>query len=127
MTDMSTSGTVLVVEDEKPLRDVYSIILKKAGFTVMSASNGREGVEQVESHEPDFVLLDIFMPIMNGIEFLKTIDLKKRPSMKVVVFSNNSDSGVKDEACRLGARDVILKSDISPKSLVALIRTQLAA
>lgn len=118
-------STVLVVEDEKPLRDVYSIVLKKAGYTVESATNGREGIDKVEASEPDFVLLDIFMPVMDGVEFMRSVDLSRHPNMKVVVFSNNSDSGVRDEVCRLGARDVVLKSELSPVGLIDLVRAQL--
>lgn len=119
--------TVLVVEDEKPLRDVYSIILERAGYRVVQAANGREGVERVEADNPGFVLLDIMMPVMNGIDFMKAVDLSRHPDMKVVVFSNNSDSGVKEEICRLGARDVVLKSALSPNGLVDLVGTTLAS
>lgn len=125
MSEETKAGSVLIVEDEKPLRDVYSIILSKAGYDVHTAANGREGVDQVESLNPDFVLLDIFMPVMNGIDFMKTVDLEKHPDMRVVVFSNNSDSGVKEEVCALGARDVILKSEMSPNGLVDLVHGQL--
>jgi CheY-like chemotaxis protein len=120
-----TGSSVLVVEDEKPLRDIYSMILSTAGYDVYTASNGREGIEQVKTHDPDFVLLDIIMPVMNGIDFMKNVNLQEHPKMRVVVFSNNSDTGVKDEVQALGARDVVLKSEMSPSGLVALVSGQL--
>lgn len=119
-------STVLIVEDEKPLRDVYSIVLEKAGYDVLSATNGREGLEQAEKNCPDFVLLDIFMPVLDGVGFMRTLNKQKCPDMKVVVFSNNSDSGIRDEVCRLGAKEVVLKSDLSPNGLVDLVKAQLA-
>lgn len=114
-------GRVLIVEDEKPLRDVYDIILKNAGYEVATATHGREALDAVIKRAPDFILLDIFMPVMGGVEFLRALQQRDRDEIAIVVFSNNSDSGVRDEVLSLGARDVILKADVSPSGLVELV------
>jgi CheY-like chemotaxis protein len=64
---------ILVVDDEENIRLLYEEELKEEGYEVITASNGREGLESVKAYNPDLVVLDIRMPEMDGIEFLRTI------------------------------------------------------
>lgn len=125
-TSPASPAHILIVEDEKSLRDVYTIILERAGYDVCTAANGLEGLDKVATCNPDFVLLDIFMPVMGGIEFMKQVNLHAHPDMRVVVFSNNSDSSVKDEVFELGAHAAVVKSEMAPNNLIELVREQLA-
>ncbi len=59
---MSSPKTVLIVEDEQVLQDVYKLVLTSGGYTLHTASNGVEGLEKIKQVKPDLVLLDIFMP-----------------------------------------------------------------
>lgn len=70
--DKSTKK-VLVVEDENPLREAIKIKLTSAGYTVLEAANGQEGLELTQKNHPDIILLDILMPQMNGWDMLAKV------------------------------------------------------
>jgi len=112
---------ILIVEDELPLRMAYDTILKREGHTVERAKDGQEALEKVEKLNPDLILLDLLMPNVDGIEFLKKYDLKKHPKVKVVVFSNLSHSEQIQEAEALGAKKYVVKSSVTPSQLSNLI------
>jgi len=62
--------TVLIVDDEPDVVTYFSGILERAGFNVVTASNGQEGLQAVRKHDPDFISLDLVMPEKSGIKFL---------------------------------------------------------
>ena len=113
--------TVLLVEDEILLQEVYKLVLSSQGYIVYVAGNGREGITLLKKHCPQVVLLDIFMPVMDGKDFLRNIDTKAFPNTKIIVYSNLIDDSVEQELRALGADQVVLKSTMAPKDLVALI------
>jgi two-component system alkaline phosphatase synthesis response regulator PhoP len=113
--------SVLIVEDEETLQDVYKIILSSEGYDVHTASNGVEGLQKVKALRPDLVLLDVFMPVMDGKEFMRNIDMTEYPDTKVLVCSNLSDRKVENELLTLGAHKFVLKSSMSPRDLLALV------
>lgn len=113
---------ILLVEDEVLLQDVYKLVLSSQGYAVFVAGNGREGITLLNQHQPHVVLLDIFMPVMDGKDFLRNIDTKAFPDTKIIVYSNLVDDGVEQEMLALGADRVVLKSTMAPKDLVALMR-----
>jgi CheY-like chemotaxis protein len=115
------SHSILIVEDEIVLQDVYKLVLESNGYIVHTAANGMEGLAKLKQLRPDLVLLDIFMPVMDGIEFLKNLDLDDYPETKIIVYSNLSDPKVEQEVIELGAHKFILKSSLNPKDLVAAI------
>lgn len=70
---MQTQKTILIVEDEKSLRDAIVDILRRKNFLPLEAKNGREGVKQALGKHPDLILLDLVMPEMDGMTALKKI------------------------------------------------------
>lgn len=118
---MSKSNSILVIEDEIVLQDVYKLILNNAGYETHTASNGVDGLQQIKAIRPDLVLLDIFMPIMDGKELLRNIDLDDYPKMKIVVYSNLADKNTENEMIGLGAHDFVLKSSMTPNDLLELV------
>lgn len=119
---------VLVVEDDLRLKQAYEIILKKEGHDIERAVDGEEALEKAEEFQPDLILLDMMMPNMDGIEFLRRYDItEKHPKVKVIVFSNMEKPEQLDEAYKLGATRYMLKSSISPKELAELIRQTLTS
>lgn len=121
---MTSAKKVLIVEDEKILQDVYKLILSSGGYDVYTANDGEEGIRTIKSVRPDIVLLDIFMPKMDGKELLRNIDLSDYPDMHVVVYSNLSDKATEAEVLSLGAHDFVLKSSMTPNDLLELIKRQ---
>lgn len=119
---------ILVVEDDLRLKLTYDIILNKEGHEVERAEDGEEALAKAETFRPDLILLDMLMPKVNGLEFLKRYDVKKsHPDVKIIVFSNMSMPKEMEEAYKLGATKYMLKSSTSPKQLAELIRQTLAA
>lgn len=118
-----TKAKVLIVEDEKDLRDIYQVILAANGYDVRTAKNGREGLEATAEFKPSIVLLDIFMPVMDGKEMLQNIHLTEYPDMKIIVCSNTSDNKLMNEMMSLGAVSIATKADLGPQELAKLIAT----
>ena len=119
--------SILVVEDEKVLQDVYKLVLTSYGYTVHTANNGAEGLRQLAAVKPDIVLLDIFMPVMDGKEFLRNLDTNDYPKTKIIVYTNLSDNQTEAEMLGLGACRFVLKSSMTPRDLIALIEEVIRA
>lgn len=115
------SKTILIIEDEIILQDVYKLVLSVKGYEVYTANNGLEGLQKLKETKPDMVLLDLFMPVMDGKEFMRNFDTKDYPKTKIVVYTNHSDSETEAELLGLGASKYILKSSMAPRDLLAMV------
>lgn len=120
------SHRILVVEDEKDLRDVYTLILSHEGYQVEQAGDGLSGLKKFSSFLPELILLDIYMPLLDGKGFLQKLELAKHPNTKVLVCSNTSDDTVIADMLRLGADKVVTKADLNPKDMSALVNSYFA-
>lgn len=120
---MSSKYKILFVEDETDLLEMYRIKLCSIGFEVYTAMNGEVGLLLAEKCSPDMILLDIVMPKIEGFEMLKR--LKKNPSTKkipVIIFSNLSQKEEVDKGFKLGAKDYIVKTSVTPVELAERIK-----
>lgn len=116
---------VLIVEDDDLLREIYGIRLQMEGYDVHTAGDGEEGLEKVVSVQPDIILLDMLMPRLDGLGFLRHY-LKLPNRAKVIVASNKSSQQSIAEAKLLGATDYLIKSQLTPDDLVVQIKKHLA-
>lgn len=114
---------VLVVEDDHFLRNAYNNVLSKENFEVKIAENGTIALEIAATWKPDVIMLDLLMPGVDGIEFLRQFNAKAHPETKVIVFSNLSLPEKVNEAIALGAADFKTKANFTPKEMVQLIRS----
>ncbi len=122
------SAKILVVEDEQTLSEAYDFILSNAGYTVKVANDGQDALDQTTRFEPDLILLDLRMPRVGGIEFLKQYNLTHdHPKVQVIVFSNLDTQKEIDEAYQLGAHRYIVKAWASPKELLNIVSDTLNA
>lgn len=113
---------ILIVEDDKDLNNAYKLILEANGHVVESAFNGQEALERLKSFSPELILLDLLMPIMGGLEFLKKYDLQKEHAdVKVLIFTNMENSPEVTEAYSLGAHRCIIKSWTAPQNLARVV------
>jgi urea transport system substrate-binding protein len=71
---VKSAGGILVVDDDPDLRECLRLMLTSMGFEVTSAANGREALDDMESHDPDLILLDMKMPVMDGWEFCRALE-----------------------------------------------------
>ena len=97
---------ILVVEDEEGLRLLYEEELKAEGYEVLTAQNGREAIQQLDE-KPDLIILDIVMPVMDGIEALGRIVGKER---KIPIILNTSYPGYRDDFMSWAADAYVTKS-----------------
>lgn len=118
-------STVLIVEDEKALHDAYKLILEKEKYKVLSAFDGKEALTLLKEHKPDLILLDLRMPKMGGLDFLRQFE-DRSPQTKIIVFSNLDTQTEIDTAYDLGADRYILKAWASPQELIKVVKDALA-
>lgn len=121
---MSSSGHILIIDDEASLRQTLARILQRAGFEVTTAANGIEGLSLASQHLFDLVYLDIRMPDVSGLELLKTIHTKY-PDLPVILFTAQPDLNSAVEALRRGASDYLLKP-LKPQAVVDRTQSILA-
>lgn len=117
---------ILIVEDEKMLIEMYREKFLREGFEVALAHSAEEGIEAAIKEKPDLILLDILLPRESGIYFLEK--LRERPEMvstKVLAFSNYDDLATKKEALGFGAKAYLIKTNYTPKEIVARVRRYL--
>ncbi|MHC1744454.1 MAG: response regulator [Syntrophobacteraceae bacterium] len=101
-------NTVLVIDDEKPTLAMFRLTLNAYGYEVLTAENGREGLEVFERERPPIVLTDIKMPGMDGIEVLRRIK-QIDPKTEVIVITGHGDMDLAIKALNLDATDFINK------------------
>ncbi len=110
---------ILVVDDEPDIRNLISDILKDEGYSVSTAANGDEANQQLNIKQPHLILLDIWMPDIDGISLMKSWNEKNLVSAPIVMMSGHGTVETAVEATRLGAKDFIEK----PLSLAKLLQT----
>jgi DNA-binding response OmpR family regulator len=104
---MTESNRVVIVDDNEDITSVFSDILEIGGFEVVGIGHdGKEAVSLYTKHSPDFIFLDVMMPIMNGIQALKEIK-EKNPKANVIMVT--ADSSVIQELEKLNATAIIIK------------------
>jgi len=117
---------ILIIEDDPRLEQTYNTLYERSGHTVVRAHDGEEGLRMAESENPDMILLDMLMPKMHGLEFLKRYDQKtKHPTVKIIVFSNMESEDLLTQAMELGAVRYEVKSRFSPNELAHLVNETL--
>jgi two-component system KDP operon response regulator KdpE len=119
---MTVSSVILVVDDDPAIRDSLSKELRAGGFTITTATDGREGIEAFASHAPDLVLTDLAMPRSDGFELISSIRASSR--VPIIVLSVRGGDPDKIRALDLGADDFVTKPFSVPE-LLARIRSQL--
>jgi CheY-like chemotaxis protein len=116
---------ILIVEDERPLSAAYQTILRQHGYETAIACDGHEALAAVAHTAYDLILLDLKMPRMNGLDFLRQLG-DKAANLSIIVFSNLDNQHEIDEAFKLGAQRYILKSWASPEELIKIVAQALA-
>jgi CheY-like chemotaxis protein len=109
---------ILLIEDDQFLRRACEIGLKKRGFTVLSANDGEEGLQQARSGSPNIILLDMLMPKLNGMETLAALKKDEQTrNIPVVILSNTSVDADIQKAKSLGAAGYLVKASLSLQEL----------
>ena len=113
--------TVLVVDDSPSMREMVAFTLKSAGFDVVQAANGAEGLTQLDVRAPELVITDLNMPVMDGIVFIQ--NLRTRPKHRftpVLMLTTESQDAKKQAAKTAGATGWIIKP-FQPDQLLKVV------
>ncbi len=118
--------TIVIIEDDPVISQMYRMKLESDGFSVHVATNGKDGIAIVEKVKPDLILLDMQMPGMNGDEALSEIrkhDWGKH--IPVIILTNLGEEEAPKHLRSLGIESYIVKADLTPRQVVDRIKQTL--
>lgn len=114
---------IVIVEDDNFLMELMARKLSVENFEVVSAFNGEEGLKKIKEEKPDFVLLDIVLPGIDGFEVLEKLkNDKETAGIPVVILSNLGQKDDIEKGFKLGAEDFLVKAYFTPGEIVEKIR-----
>lgn len=123
---MAETKTILLVDDDLTLLEMYEERLKAEGYEIVQATNGEEALKKIREIKPALVILDIMMPKINGFDVLKNIradkELKILPVIVLTALIQDVDRAL---GKKLGATDYIVKSETMPGEVIAKIKKAL--
>ena len=122
MTKKSERSRVLVVDDYADAREMYSEYLQFSGFDVVEATNGREALQRAVEDQPDIILMDLSLPVMDGWEATRRLKADDRTAaIPVVALTGHALAGISEGAMKAGC-DAFVTKPCLPEDLVREIR-----
>lgn len=122
----SSKKKILVIEDDEVMQKILTIKLNDAGFIVVSAMDGKEGLEAARKEKPDLIVLDLIMPVMDGIACLK--EIKDDPAINntpIIVLTNLNNDEMVGISLEHGITDYLVKADFTPDEILKKINEKL--
>lgn len=117
---------ILIVEDDFFIRDLYEIEAKRAGYDVITAADGQEGVDMAKEVIPDLLLIDLMLPKMDGISIIKNLKVfPEFANIPCLIITNLEDETKEREAKAAGAAAYMLKIRFTPEMVIQVIKTHL--
>ncbi|MCC7301648.1 MAG: response regulator [Bacteroidia bacterium] len=122
---MSRKNTILIAEDEPMMLKVLEFKLRKDGYEVMTASNGKDAIEKIKNTPPDLLITDMTLPFFNGLEIIDYVRKNGTPRLPVIILTDVDKEAVILEAFKTGANDFITKP-FSPNELSIRVKRYLS-
>jgi two-component system, OmpR family, KDP operon response regulator KdpE len=119
---MNTSPRILIIDDERAIRDVLKLHLKNQNYVIEESENGKTGLEKILTFHPHLIILDLGLPDINGYEVLK--HLRSWSQVPVIVLTVHDEESVKVKILDAGADDYLTKP-FGPSELMARVRVSL--
>ncbi len=117
----SPSAAILVVDDDEVMRDLLRRVLERSGYEVVTATDGRDGVERLRGRAVDVTITDMVMPVMDGIELIQTL-VAEQPSIRIIAVSGVDDwDNYLKTARSLGAK-AVLRKPVGSAELVSTVK-----
>ena len=123
--DESIKQKILIVEDDRALQSALVEMLTQEGYETVSAFDGEEGVQKVETEKPDLILLDLILPKKDGYEVLAEIKNGSNKNIPVLILTNLEEIENVQKALDLGAKTFMVKSDFSLRDIIEKIKENL--
>ncbi len=118
---------ILVIEDDRFLRELITQKLKREGREVREAVDGEDGMKKIEEEKPDIILLDLILPGIDGFEVLSRIKKDpKREDVPVIILSNLGQRDDVEKGLKLGADDFLIKAHFTPGEIIEKIEKVLS-
>lgn len=117
---------ILIAEDDAVLREVYTKKFTLSGYTIRTAQNGEEAIAEIQKKEPDILILDINMPILDGFGVLAKYPKEGR-TFPIIMLTNFGNDKNKARGEELGADDYFIKSEMTIRKLLEMVETLLKA
>lgn len=114
---------ILIVEDDKFLRELISQKLKNEGYEISEAIDGEEGIKKIKDEKPSLVLLDLILPGIDGFEVLTR--MKQDPAVSavpVIILSNLGQKEDVERGLKIGASDYLIKAHFTPGEIIEKIK-----
>ncbi|MFA6512265.1 MAG: response regulator [Patescibacteria group bacterium] len=119
--------TILIVEDEAPIREALQNLFEKEGYSLLTASEGDAAVRIALEKHPDLILLDLIMPKLHGLEILRQLRNDTwGKDVAVFVLSNMDDKSMQRKAAELGVLDYYVKTNISLDEVINNVKNHFA-
>jgi len=114
---------IAIIEDDLAISQMYRIKFETDGYEVETAENGKQGLELCEKMKPEIILLDVMMPEMTGPEMLEKLrQTDWGVKIKVLILTNMGEQEIPDVVKKYNVEDVILKADMTPSQVAALVK-----
>ena len=118
---------ILIIEDDKFLRELITQKVSSEGYEVVVASDGEEGLAMAKEEKPNLILLDLILPAMDGFEVLRQIKaVEEIKHIPVIILSNLGQKEDIDKGVSLGAKDYMIKAHFTPGEITKKIQEILA-
>ncbi|GAI58361.1 unnamed protein product [marine sediment metagenome] len=118
--------TILVIEDDKFLRELIARKLIKEDFEVSEAVDGEEGIKKIKEEKPDLILLDLILPGIDGFEVLSRMKKESTlASIPVIILSNLGQKDDVEKGLKMGAVDYLIKAHFTPGEIIDKIKAAL--
>ncbi len=118
--------SILIVEDDENIRELSDYILSQAGYQVFKANNGRDALDMMRQQRFNLILLDVHMPIMSGLDVLRSVARPGVPMLPVLMVTANRNIDTVNEAMLLGCVGYVVKP-FTPEGLLDRVRLALTA
>jgi len=127
MSDFQTPHTILIVEDDEPIRNLYELKFQQQNYNVISAMNGLDGFQKARTHGPDLILLALRMPVMTGDEMLAKLRATEWGSdIRVIILTNISKSEAPMSLRYLHVDRYVTKVHHTPTQIIDIVREVLS-
>lgn len=113
---------ILLIEDDSFLRELMSEKLRNAGYNIIEAADGNDGLKKIQTEKPSLVLLDLILPGIDGFDLLREFRKELKIAVPIIVLSNLGNKDDIDRVMAAGANDYLIKAHFTPTDVLERIK-----